>query len=58
MKVTIKGKPKEIATLVVGLQGCQKIGQQYSNRDEGNRESMIKALEGRLARLKCGQPIR
>ena len=57
VKVTIKGDPKEIAALVVGLQERQGIGQPYSNHDEGNRESMIKALEGRLARLKSGQPF-
>lgn len=57
MKITIKGKPKEIAALVVGLQERQEIGQPYSNHDEENRESMIKALEGRLARLRSGQPI-
>lgn len=52
MKITIKGKPKEIAALVVGLQERRDVGQIHSNRDEGDRESMIKALEGRLARLK------
>ena len=57
MEITIKGKPKEIAALVVGLQGRQEIGQPYGNHDEGNRESIIKALEDRLARLKNGQPI-
>lgn len=57
VKVTINGKPKEIAALVVGLQGRQGMGQSSNNHDEGNRESMIKALEGRLARLKSDQSI-
>lgn len=48
MEIVIKGKAKEIADLVLAVQGQQKVIEP-SNDD---RESMIKTLENRLSKLK------
>ena len=57
MEITVKGDAKEIAILVVGLQERQKASEQNTSKDEGERESMIEALEQRLSRLKANQPL-
>lgn len=49
MEIVIKGEAKEIAALVLAVQEQQKVIKSPND----NRESMIKALENRLSKLRC-----
>ena len=51
MKIIIKGKGKEIASLVLGVQG-RREGKKTENAHE--REMLIQEYERRLAKLKNG----
>lgn len=53
MEVIIKGEGKEIAALVLGVQGRQEVGSK-KEMQESERESLICQYERRLDLLKSG----
>lgn len=53
MELIIKGETKEIAALVLEIQGQQKISREEEPQ-ESQREQLIREYENRLRKLKAG----